>query len=105
MEKFQINLNNLKTQVLLECILQKSKVVVEYVDIKSFYTHNNEPIDWWHNYIHDIKTSEKQIYKNQTFYIVWGSENRVCFVFYNECVYSFDEYYCDCPIFERILLD
>ncbi|MFW5705087.1 MAG: hypothetical protein ACOCXG_04575 [Nanoarchaeota archaeon] len=109
MNKFSIDTSDLKDEILLECIIQKSKVAVKDKPIK-FYTLETsghaEPRDWEKEFIKHIREAEKRIYKNRCFYIVRGggsSKDCVAFVFYNDYVYSFDNYFCDCPIFEEII--
>ena len=112
MEKFAINLENVKRNVLFDCILMDSKVARKY-KYKKFYTNDQEePENWYEEFIKDIRYSVQYKHKGEKFYayhpfLTEGSNipnfESICYVFYKDRVYSFDNYYTDCPIFELIL--
>lgn len=105
MEKFAVNLDNVKDHILFECIIQKSKVAEKYKDLKLFYTNNEgEPSDWQKSLFADIRDAEKVLYKGRYFLVVRaGRNNRVAYIFYQDCLYAFDSYYADCEIFKHII--
>jgi len=105
MKRFSINLYCLKVEILLECIIRKSQVAQKEVDFKDFYTYKGKPNDWQKSLISDIRKAEKIRYKNRDFLVVKQIpySNKIAYVFYQDCLYHFDEYYTDCPIFEQIL--
>jgi len=112
MEKFAINLENVKRNVLFDCILMDSKVARKY-KYKQFYTNDQEePENWYEDFIKDIRYSIKYQHKGDDFYACHPSSSdssnipdfeAICYVFYKDRVYSFDNYYADCPIFAQIL--
>lgn len=101
MERFSINIDNLKLETLLECILQESKFATKN-KIKDFYTCKGEPKNYMKEVVQDINESEIVYYKDESFNVLNG-DTGICFIFHNGYVYSFDEYYQDCPIFANIL--
>jgi hypothetical protein len=112
MEKFAINLENLKNSILFDCILQKSKVACKY-KYKDFYTNDQEePENWYEDFIKDVRAAIKYNYKGEDFYVSHpesdASSNSfnldvICYIFFRDRVYSLDSYYTDCPIFEAII--
>ena len=112
MEKIAINLSNVKNSVLFDCILMKSEVARKY-KYKKFYTNNQEePENWYEEFIKDIRSAVKHSYKGEDFYIFHGyvdekfdnpDYDSICYIFFRDRVYSFDNYYTDCPIFGSIL--
>jgi hypothetical protein len=114
MEKFAINLENVKKNVLFDCILMGSEVARKY-KYKQFYTNDQEePENWYEDFINDLRMAVKYIHKGEDFYVSYGISDfvyktpdydSICYIFFKDRVYSFDNYYADCPIFEQILKD
>ena len=112
MEKFALNLVTLKNQILFECILQGSAVAQEY-KYKKYYTNTNgEPENWYEEFIIDMRSATKVKHNQEFFYVVWldkdfmenwADRGIIACIFYKDKVYSFDNYYTDCPIFQSIL--
>ena len=105
MKKFKIYSDQLTEKQLFRCIL-KGSAFAQKRKIKKFYTHNGEPKNWEEELIEDIHESRKTEYKGYTFYVVGGGvgeKNDVVYIFYKNHVYSFDDYYSDCPILKEIL--
>jgi len=112
MEKFAINLENVKKNVLFDCILMGSEVARKY-KYKKFYTNDQEePENWYEEFINDLRTAIKYIHQGQDFYVshpisdeMYKSidSNAISYIFFQNRVYSFDNYYTDCPIFAEIL--
>ena len=112
MERFAINLENVKSKVLFDCILMGSKVAKKY-KYKKFYTNaEKEPDDWYDQFLEDISLAVKNTYKGESFYVshpiideIYKTVDyeSVSYIFFRDRVYSFDNYYTDCPIFESIL--
>ena len=72
MERFAINLENVKNKVLFDCILMGSKVAKKY-KYKKFYTNaEKEPDDWYDQFLEDISLAVKNTYKGESFHIfIW----------------------------------
>ena len=102
MEKFSIDNKNLSDNIFFESIIQKSAFAIKH-SIKDYYTHNDEPKDYLKQVIKDIRRAQKAVYKERAFYIVRGENKCVAWIFFDDHVYSFDEYYQDCPIFASLL--
>lgn len=101
MNKFGITSEEISEKKLLKCILKKS-AFVQKSDIKGFYTYKDKPENWEAELIQDIREADEVIYKRKTFYVSRGPLG-ICFVFHENFVYSFDPFYADCPILEKIL--
>lgn len=105
MEKFAVNFDHFKEEVLFECILQGSAVACQY-SFKDFYTYNGEPKNWKDEFLSDVHDCRRVEYKENIFFIhgarTWES-NYICYIFHGGKVYSFDPYYTDCPVFKQIL--
>ena len=112
MKKFEINLANVKRNVLFDCILMDSKVARKY-KYKKFYTNDQEePENWYEEFIKDVRSAVKHSHKGEDFYTshaaiddMFGMPDydSICYIFFRDRVYSFDNYYTDCPIFGSIL--
>ena len=102
MEKFSINNRNLSDNIFFESIIQKSAFAIKH-SIKDYYTHNDEPKDYLKQVIKDIRRAQKVVYEQRAFYVVRGENKCVGWIFFDDHVYSFDEYYQDCPIFANLL--
>ena len=112
MEKFAINLENVKRNVLFDCILMDSKVARKY-KYKKFYTNDQEePENWYEEFIKDLRLAVNYLHKGENFYASHPIKDEmyktrdyesICYIFHKDRVYSFDNYYTDCPIFEQIL--
>jgi hypothetical protein len=119
MEKFAINLENVKKTVLFDCILEESAVARKY-DYKDFYTNDQEePENWYEDFMKDIRLASEYEHKGEKFYVVYPefeytamdtlechcnyNYESICYIFFREYVYSLDNYYTDCPIFSRVL--
>jgi hypothetical protein len=112
MEKFAINLENVKNKVLFDCILMGSEVARKY-EYDVFYTnHQKQPDDWYDQFIEDLRSVVKHTYKGEFFYVshpiideISGIPDyeSICYIFFRNRVYSFDNYYTYCPVFQSIL--
>ncbi len=102
MEKFSINNKHLSDNIFFESIVQKSAFTTKH-NIEDFYTFGGLPKDYMKQVIKDIRKAQKVVYKECAFYICRGINNCVAYIFYDGSVYSFDEYYQDCPIFASLL--
>lgn len=113
MKKFAMNLDNLKDEVLLELILQGSKVATNY-DYKTFYTNTEGmPENWYDQFATDYRTAVHHEYKGETFLIVYSgydvelydytASHPIAYIFHKDRVYSFDAYFTECEIFEQVI--
>jgi hypothetical protein len=102
MEKFAVNLDHFKEEVLFECILQGSAVACKY-SFKDFYTYNEEPKNWKDDFLSDVHNSHRVDYHGEIFFVHYVESNIICYIFHGGKVYSFDTYYTDCPIFQQII--
>jgi hypothetical protein len=105
MKKFEIYPDELTEKQLLKCIIKKSKFARKY-KFKKFYTYNGLPKNWKSELLEDLNESRKTNYKGRKFYVVGGgngSMNDVVHIFYKKRVYSFDPYYADCSILQKII--
>ena len=101
MQKYAINLDVLKDNILLDCIIEKSAVATKSKP-EEYYTYNGTPKDWVKEFISQIRQADKVIYRGRLFYVLRHKSTVLC-VFHQEFVYSFDNHYADCPIFGEIL--
>ena len=113
MKRFAMNLDNLKDEVLLELILQESKVATNY-DYKTFYTNTEGmPENWYDQFATDYRTAVHREHKGETFLIVYSgydvelydytASHPIAYIFYKDRVYSFDAYFTDCEIFQQVI--
>jgi hypothetical protein len=120
MNKFALNLDKLKDEVLFELIVQGSAVAVGY-DYKTFYTNSEGvPHDWYNTFIDDVRNATIFRYKGERFVVVYASnapfdqfdgdeeqddllDDSVAYVFYHDQVYVFDAYFTDCEIFQQVI--
>jgi|694.fasta_scaffold17838_14 hypothetical protein len=103
MEKFAVNFDRFKEEVLFECILHGSLVACQY-SFEDFYTHNGEPKNWKDDFLSDVHACRRIEYGEEIFFVNRDTEiDSIRYIFHGGKVYSFDSYYTDCPILQRIL--
>ena len=95
--KFEIYEQDIPEKVLLKCILKGSAVMNLY-SLYGYYTSaEGKPRKWVKNFYKDMVAGRLIKYKKTCFVCIMPGV-----YFWEGYIYSFDAYYADCPIFNKV---